>query len=69
MEKQSLFSDIKRKKILTELEREPKRFVELKKIIKIQSNLLSYNLKILIKEEHLDAVSPVFYVVYKIKVF
>lgn len=51
MEKQKLFSDKRRQKILTELEQDPKKFVELKKVIKIESNMLSYNLKILIKED------------------
>ena len=54
MKKQALFSDKKRKKILTELEKEPKKFVELKKLIKIESNLLSYNLNLLIKEKIIE---------------
>lgn len=50
MEKQSCFSDAKRQKILEKLEESPKKFVELKKIIGLESNILSYNLKILIRE-------------------
>jgi len=51
MQKQKLFSDIKRQNILRELEKGTSKFVNLKKIVKLESNLLSYNLKILIKEE------------------
>jgi len=51
MKKQTLLSEEKRKKILIELESKPKKFVELKKILDLNSNLLSYNLKILFKEK------------------
>jgi ADP-ribose pyrophosphatase YjhB (NUDIX family) len=54
MEKQKLFSNKKRQKILKELEQGPKKFVELKKIMNLQSNILSYNLKILIKENIIE---------------
>lgn len=51
MYKSSLFSDEKRRKILFELEEKPKKFVELKKIMALKSNILSYNLNILISEK------------------
>ena len=51
MKKQSLFSDEKRIKILFELEKRPKKFVQLKKLINLESNILSYNINILIKEK------------------
>lgn len=51
MKKQSLFSDEKRRKILFELEKKPKKFVQLKKLINLESNILAYNLIILIKEK------------------
>ena len=51
MKKTSIFADSKRREILKELENNPKKFVELKKIMKLDSNLLSYNLNILIKEK------------------
>lgn len=50
MKKQAMFSDKKRTNLLRELEESPKKFVELKKLLNLQSNLLSYNLRILLKE-------------------
>jgi ADP-ribose pyrophosphatase YjhB (NUDIX family) len=51
MEKQKLISNNTRRKILLELEESPKKFVELKKNLILKSNLLSYNLKILMETE------------------
>lgn len=51
MKKTSIFADAKRREILKELEKNPKKFVELKRIMNLDSNLLSYNLNILIKEK------------------
>ena len=48
--KTSIILDNKRKGILKELESSKKKFVELKKIMNLESNLLSYNLNILIQE-------------------
>lgn len=56
MKKQSIFSDEKRIMILIELEKSKRKFVELKKILNLESNILSYNLKILIKENLVDKV-------------
>lgn len=50
MRRHYLFSDNKRRKILFELEVKPRKFVELKKLINLKSNILFYNIKILIKE-------------------
>ncbi|MFA7707611.1 MAG: NUDIX domain-containing protein [Candidatus Pacearchaeota archaeon] len=50
MKKQPILEENKRRKILIELEAGSKKFVELKRILKLESNLLSYNLNILIKE-------------------
>ena len=50
MKTKSLLSEKKRQSILIELEKKSRKFVELKKILKLESNLLSYNLNILIKE-------------------
>jgi len=54
MKKEQLLSDINRKKLINLLERNPRKFVELKKILNLESNLLSYNLKILIKEKLIE---------------
>ena len=54
MKKQNIFSSEIRVKILKELEDSPKKFVDLKRILNIESNLLSYNLKILSKEEFVN---------------
>jgi len=50
MKKTHLLSEEKRNKILTKLEESPKKFVELKRILQLESNLLAYNLNLLIKE-------------------
>lgn len=50
MKKQKLLAEKKRQEILRELEKNPKKFVELKRILKLESNLLSYNLNLLQKE-------------------
>jgi len=47
----TLFNDAKRINILITLEEQPKKFVELKKTLGLASNLLSYNLKILLREK------------------
>lgn len=54
MKKLTLFSDSKRLDILNLLEKKPRRFVELKKLLGIESNLLAYNLKILIREKLIE---------------
>ena len=54
MKKLTLFSDSKRIDILNLLEQKPRRFVELKKLLGIESNLLAYNLKILAKENLIE---------------
>ena len=51
MEKNSLFSEEKRRKILVALEDKPIKFVDLKRLFGFESNILSYNLNILIKNE------------------
>lgn len=50
MKKILLFSNENRNKLLKELENSPKKFVELKKRLNLESNLLAYNLNILLKE-------------------
>ncbi len=54
MKKLTLFSDSKRIEILNFLEKKPRKFVELKKLLGIESNLLAYNLNILIKENLIE---------------
>jgi len=53
MKKSNLLAN-KRKDILKELEKQKRKFVELKRILKLESNLLSYNLKLLIKENLIE---------------
>ena len=48
--KQTLFSDKKKLEILNELEAGEKKFVELKKVLGLDSNILSYHLKMLMRE-------------------
>ncbi len=54
MSKKNLFSDNNRRRIMFELEDNPKKFVELKKLMNCKSNILSYNLKILINSNAVD---------------
>lgn len=60
MKKQNIFSSKIRVKILRELERSPKKFVNLKKSLNLESNLLSYNLKILNKEKFINKKEYIF---------
>ena len=50
MKKASLLSEEKRGRILSELEKNPKKFVELKKTLQVESNLLAYNLNMLVED-------------------
>ena len=50
MKKSTILSEKTRSKILLNLEKSQKKFVQLKKILNIGSNLLKYNLDILLKE-------------------
>ncbi|MFA5173758.1 MAG: NUDIX domain-containing protein [Candidatus Pacearchaeota archaeon] len=60
MENDLVLKGKKRQEILKELEQGSKKFVELKKLLGLNSNILSYNLKILLKM-HLISKEGVFY--------
>ena len=67
MRKQKLLSEEKRNNILIELEDKPQKFVELKRALKLESNILSYNLKILINENMVEKDNLVYSLTHEAK--